>query len=901
MSIENNNAEDRFEQELEDFFFNQTEDGFSYGKLNATQDFDDEPYDAVSQDDIDNEIAALAADQLNNHQIDPALQNVADEVAQAIDVAEQISAADESENDESEIVNGQDRVSIDEGFEDAFIGAMDKETKERITNINLLNTLLDNEADSEQRKVIEENLGKERDYIRKKDFDEHQQWKEWAKKREFNPKAPSPDDAFLALLKELGMTKKNNFNISLNGIGFKVIDNANGSTVLQKNSGRCLISRSQVNEKTVSLALLSVGQKAGKAVWVYEPKPNSHAGTEAYYRTVIESAIKLHNEGKIKTQLNDIKIGNSHYKYILEEYRNKVSQNAVLGEENKALNSNEQNNGAEQEPDTKPMKTAIEKHVFDATYNLEKAVEKTINRVKLSTSFSKNSTARGTLDAISDIMNDKPYVARTMSKSDYVTIKAFTDLNKEMNVYKEQMDKLDTKTPEIERNLKIIDTLQATGFNPYSANKKVGMLLGDAATHTMKNVLKSLEVLDSNIRRGEDLGYTSTRYSNSANIFRERGSLFSELKASLESALIDKDVSKISDRVDVVSGHTLNRVLHKKGGSKVFPDAAKVTKFSLAGESIDMYFFEDKSGTVYEVKGTGNKFSKPEVSNLTTKNIQDLANLVGTATPYSLKIKTPEPETAPAPLKVEPVEMTKADASPAADPVTVEYVVSGQKAESTKAASEPDKVKTYTIQGEKNKPDFDMTFTNGVCVRDSVAYYIKNEVDEKSILDDIKNSHSGLMQIKKLDFMPIEEYDINNATMKWNSDSHIVNNMWITPTSRGFLLNTNADFHDANEVKAGIRDLVKLNNIDVNKINGTWTLQEFNNDIRDIKSRENFESDFKIGYSALQAVKTEFNNPSVAAVKEAEVTDEPELPKNLSDPANRGPVVKTKNRHKVSI
>lgn len=886
MSIENNTAQDKFEQELEDEFFGDNSDDqyepsardfISDDVWNEDIELREEFFGPVDPVDA---IADEFADELEEDLADQIDQDIAEQVAQAVQVAEQIAHADEPSGDQSELVNGKDRVAMDEGFEDAFIGAMDRETKESITNINLLNKLLGSETDAEQRKVIEENLNKEKNFIRRKDAAEFQQWKAWAKEREYNPKAPSPDDTFLQLLKELGMSKKNNFNISFSGMGFNVIDNATKKVVLQKKSGRCLINRNQVNEKTVSLALLSVGQKSGKAVWVYEPKPNSHTGTEAYYRTVIEAAIKLHADGKIKTQLDDIKIGNAHYKYILDEYKDKYSQNATIGAENKSLNSNEQSNGAEQLPETRPLKSDIEKHVFDSTYNLEKAVEKTINRVKLSTSFSKASTARGTLNAISDIMNNKPYVPRAMTKSDFATIKAFVDLNNEMNEYKAQMGKMENITPEIERNLKIIETLQNTGFNPYGKNKKVGLMLTDTATLSMKKVLKSLEVLDSNIRRGEDLGYTSSRYNKSANVFKERLALFSELKTAVKN----KDTSKLSERADVVSGYVLNKVLHKKGGRNIFPDTAKVTKVTLSGESIDMYFFEGKNGSVYEVKGTGNKYSKPELSSFTMKQI---ANLRVHVELDSGKLDlTAKPDPVPEPAKPEQA------ASPAAAPVVASPVP-----ESTKAANAPvDKVETFTIQGERNKPDFDMTFKNGVCVRDGVAYYVAGEVNEKSVLDDIKNQHPDILQIKKLPAVPAIESEINNAEMKYNNEKNIVDGVWITPTSRGFLLHTYGSNTNVAEIKEAIKEVVKLNNIDIERVNGAFTLKEFNNDIRDIKSRDNYESDFKVGYIALLEVKAESKKVSRDQSVEFTKPIEPELPVN--DPVAQQ---KVRNRQKVSV
>lgn len=818
--------------------------------------------------------------------LDPELMSIADQMSAAVKLADEISDLEEPILDESELVNGEnkyDKISVDEGFEDAYIGFMDKDARSSLTNISLLNKLLKDETDEEQRKILEDKIRKEHATLNKKDVEEVQKWKNWAKEREYNPKAPSPDDDFLRLVKELGLTKKANYNISFSGLGFKLVDSVNKKTILEKKSGRCLISRSNVNEKTIALALMSVDNKEGKAVYAYEPKPNSHEGTEQYYRTVIETAIKLQAEGKIKTSLDDIKIGNKFYKYILDEYKEKHHQTASLGAENVSRNSNEQRNGVGDEIKPRVEKSDLDKHVFDATYSLEKSLEKTINRVKMRTSLIKGNNAkysRATLDAISAIMQDKPYQQKAFTKADYVVIGAFADLNKEMNEYKSQMSKLENVTPEIAKNLEIIDKLQETGFNPFSKNKKIGLMLGDTATFSMRNVLKSLEILDGSIRRGIDLDYSSTRYDKTANVFDKKMAAYAEL----EGALKNNDLSKVSNRVDVVSGYTLNKVLHKEAilSKSIFPDDKKVTKFTLSGESADLYFFEGKNGTVYQVSGNGNKYSKPEKSALTMRQVNELAQKVSSqpdldVAPKVAPAEPVKPENAdvavdiakPDVVKEEPVKApvaavnedavkapaVAADAPEAANDGGVKApVVDIAQPVSAKADTEPKepKVETYSVQGSKNKPDFDMTFTDGVCVLNGVAYFIKGEVNGKTVMDDIKAEFPDIKQIKKLPYQPTDEVDLNEAKIEWKAKNPVVDDCWLVPTSRGYCVYTSGN--SQGDLTETISELAVKNNISIQEINGTWEVPEYNDDIRDIKEKDN-ESSFKEGYYALKELK----------------------------------------------
>ncbi|WP_449102023.1 hypothetical protein [Pseudomonas extremaustralis] len=806
--------------------------------------------------------------------LDDDLMSIADQMAEAIALAETLSDLDEPVIDESKFING-DRVSIDEGFEDAFIGVMDKDTRSIVSNTSMLNKLLKNETDEEQRKILEEKIRINNATLNKNDREEVQKWKTWAKEREFNPKAPSPDDDFLRLLKELGLTKKSNYNISLNGMGFKLVDSVNKRTILEKKSGRCLISRSNVNEKTISLALMSVGNKEGKAVWVYEPKPNSHEGTEQYYRSVIETAIKLQADGKIMTNLDDIKIGNKFYKYILDEYKEKHHQTAAIGAEQVSRNSNEQRNGVGDEIKPKVEKSNLDKHVFDATYSLEKSLEKTINRVKKRTSLVGDNAkySRATLDAIGDILQNRPYQQKAFTKADYVAISAFVDLNNEMNAYKAQMSKLENVTPEIAKNLEIINKLQETGFNPYTKNKKIGMMLTDTATLSMRKVLMSLEVLDGSIRRGIDLDYASTRYDKTGKVFEKKMASFAEL----EGALKNNDLSKISNRVDVVSGFTLNRVLHKDAAlsKSIFPDDKKVTKFTLSGESTDLYFFEGKNGNVYQVKGNGNKYSKPEISTLTMLQVNELSQKVSSQPDLDVAPKAAPAEpvkpanadvsvdiAAPAVAKEEPVKAPAVEnAVPVATNETPEKApaVDATQPVSAKADTAPiePKVETYSVQGHKNNDDFDMTFTDGVCVRNSIAYFIKGQVDNKTVVDDIKADYPDVKQIKKLPYEPTEEYDLNHAKIEWKTELPFVNDCLLVPTSNGYCLYIVGDAYlNREELTDTVNILLEKNNITIEAVNGAWRIQEHHDDIHAISGlQEGYVTSFKEGYNAIQVLK----------------------------------------------
>jgi hypothetical protein len=842
-----------------------------------------------------------------------------EQLAEAVAVADQIADLETPIlDDESELVNGDkslnvnlaaandfsfthknDEKSVNQGYEDTFIAFANQDIRKNITKANLLKSMFDKTENEFDKDVLGQRIRNELNYIGRKDRAEYDKWKAWAKERKYNPKAPSPDDAFLELLKEAGLRKKSNYNVSLSGFGFKLVDNVNNRTVLEKKSGRCLISRSNVDERTVSLALLSVGQKEGKAVWAYEPKPNSHEGTEKYYRTVIEAAIKLHADGKIKTTLEDIKIGNKHYEYILDEYKNKYTQNAALGSEIKSRNSNEQNNGIGDIDKPIVEKSSVDKHVFDATYNLEKSVERALNRAKATTKFSNNKVARGTLDAIADVVNGRPLKHKMFSKEDYTVIGAFVNLHKEIEEYKKAMSKVEPLTADIERTLDIVNKLQETGFNPYSKNKKIGLMLTDSATLTMKKVIMSLEVLDSQIRKNNDLDYSSLRYDKTTNVFKKKLAAFT----ALDNALKNGDLDKISNRVDTVSGYTLNKVLDKnvKTAKGIFPTDKKVTRFGLAGESADLYFYEGKNGSVYKVKGNGNKYSKPELTNFTMKQIAELKEKVMSQPDLDLSVKVEQPA-----VPVTPVERPSAE--PVATAKTEEVApVSESKAapEPVQAVAEPvkqDKLETFSIQSSKpNEEDFDITFKNGVAVLNSVAYYLKKEVNEKTVIEDIQAEYPDVKQIKKLDFQPTEDFDLNNALVKWKADIEPVNDVFIVPTSRGYLVYSTNNLGNKEDLKGDIKQAADDFGIKVNQINGAWTIPEVNFDIRDIKEKSSkdttYESSFKTGYQALQELKAEtMPKPKI----EQEVTVEVEEPVAVEDGKQKSKT-KVKQRAKVKI
>lgn len=845
-----------------------------------------------------------------------------EQLAEAVAVAEQIADLEAPIlDDESELVNSDkslnvnlaaandfsfihknDERSVNEGYEDTFIAFANQDIRKNITKANLFKSMFDKTENEYDKDVLEQKIRNELNYIGRKDRAEYDKWKAWAKERKYNPKAPSPDDAFLELLKESGLRKKYNCNVSLSGFGFKLVDNVNNRTVLEKKSGRCLISRNNVDEKTVSLALLSVGQKEGKAVWAYEPKPNSHEGTEKYYRTVIEAAIRLHADGKIKTKLEDIKIGNKHYEYILDEYKNKYTQNAALGSEIKSRNSNEQNNGIGDIEKPIVEKSNVDKHVFDATYNLEKSVERALNRAKATTKFSNAKVARGTLDAIADVVNGRPLKHKMFSKEDYTVIGAFVNLHKEIEEYKKAMSKVEPLTPEIEKTLDIVNKLQETGFNPYSKNKKIGFMLTDSATLTMKKVIMSLEVLDSQIRKNNDLDYSSLRYDKTTNVFKKKLAAFT----ALDNALKNGDLDKISNRVDAVSGYTLNKVLDKnvKTARGIFPTDKKVTRFGLAGESADLYFYEGKNGSVYKVKGNGNKYSKPELTNFTMKQIAELKEKVMAKPELDLSVKLEQPAVPAMPVErpsVEPMAQAKpAEAAPVSESKAAPEPV---QAAPTPAVAEPvkqDKFETFSIQSSKpNEEDFDITFKNGVAVLNSVAYYLKKEVNEKSVIEDIQAEYPDVKQIKKLDFEPTEDFDLNNALVKWKADIEPVNDVFIVPTSRGYLVYSTNNLGNKEDLKADIKQAADDFGIKVNQINGAWTIPEVNFDIRDIKEKSSkdttYESSFKTGYQALKELKFE-EMPKQKA--EQEVTVEVEEPASGEDGKQKA---KTKVKQKIKV
>lgn len=234
-----------------------------------------------------------------------------------------------------------------------------------------------------------------------------------------------------------------------------------------------------------------------------------------------------------------------------------------------------------------------------------------------------------------------------------------------------------------------------------------------------------------------------------------------------------------------------------------------------------------------------------------------------------------EPVKAPAVNNAVPVATNEAPAkAPAVD---------ATQPVSAKADTEP-KVETYSVSGSRNKPDFDMTFTDGVCVRNGVAYFIKGEVDGKTIIDDIKADFPDVKQIKKLPFEPTDEVDLNEAKIEWKTENPVVNDCWLVPTSRGYCVYTTGNDLGIEDLKDTLNELAEKNNISIDEINGTWEVPEYNDDIRDIKEKDN-ESSFVEGYAALKELKGVEPEPVEVANEEyvEEATNDSEVKKTAAN------------------
>ena len=119
-------------------------------------------------------------------------------------------------------------------------------------------------------------------------------------------------------------------------------------------------------------------------------------------------------------------------------------------------------------------------------------------------------------------------------------------------------------------------------------------------------------------------------------------------------------------------------------------------------------------------------------------------------------------------------------------------------------------------------------------------------------MDDIKAEFPDIKQIKKLPYQPTDEVDLNEAKIEWKAKNPVVDDCWLVPTSRGYCVYTSGN--SQGDLTETISELAVKNNISIQEINGTWEVPEYNDDIRDIKEKDN-ESSFKEGYYALKELK----------------------------------------------
>ena len=541
----------------------------------------------------------------------------------------------------------------------------------------------------------------------------------------------------------------------------------------------------------------------------------------------------------------------------------------------------------------KPQATPEELKMTDAAYALFQAADAAANRMMANTAWNQFQFGFETIDKnavkqINNIANGKETTEVEFMKKfreDKTIVESFKKLSSEMNSFKETYGSFDNAPEKYKDVFRAVELLQKTGFNPDSKNKTWDFWHGgDASTKTLKKMSAGMKGVCALINEQNNFNFATLDKNDMSDIKRRAG-VMGKFKSQLEQG----DASSASNYSSVMKGSELNAVSNKNSNkSKMFPDNATVYKFNMSGEGVDLYFFAGDGG-MQMIAGSGNKYSKPQRTNLAPNELLQMLK-VAEANDYNADIKQEAKPDAPKHDVIDDIEKDFMS------PEELKALANGKKPEAAKEAvpDVPEHVPVidkFTIQsGNKT---FDMEFKDGIANHAGVAYVLKKYADDvDKTVEDILEKNDKVLAIKVLDTLPMDASCLLGAKAVYETREkpELVDNMYSIPGVTGHLVYELENFDG--EIKHSVKDRVKLAceaaGITVDMANGVFKTDVHSYSLNEIKMSEVEGEDYsnKQGYYALKDLQKELEKESKKVVGIKPEVDVAETAKNA--PADKG-------------
>lgn len=512
----------------------------------------------------------------------------------------------------------------------------------------------------------------------------------------------------------------------------------------------------------------------------------------------------------------------------------------------------------------KPQATPEELKMTDAAYALFQAADAAANRMMANTAWNQFQFGFETIDKnavkqINNIANGKETTEVEFMKKfreDKTIVESFKKLSSEMNSFKETYGSFDNAPEKYKDVFRAVELLQKTGFNPDSKNKTWDFWHGgDASTKTLKKMSAGMKGVCALINEQNNFNFATLDKNDMSDIKRRAG-VMGKFKSQLEQG----DASSASNYSSVMKGSELNAVSNKNSNkSKMFPDNATVYKFNMSGEGVDLYFFAGDGG-MQMIAGSGNKYSKPQRTNLAPNELLQMLK-VAEANDYNADIKQEAKPDAPKHDVIDDIEKDFMS------PEELKALANGKKPEAAKEAvpAVPEHVPVidkFTIQsGNKT---FDMEFKDGIANHAGVAYVLKKYADDvDKTVEDILEKNDKVLAIKVLDTLPMDASCLLGAKAVYETREkpELVDNMYSIPGVTGHLVYELENFDG--EIKHSVKDRVKLAceaaGITVDMANGVFKTDVHSYSLNEIKMSEVEGEDYsnKQGYYALKDLQKE--------------------------------------------
>lgn len=541
--------------------------------------------------------------------------------------------------------------------------------------------------------------------------------------------------------------------------------------------------------------------------------------------------------------------------------------------------------------------TPDELKMTDAAYALFQAADAAANRMMANTAWNQFQFGFETIDKnavkqINNMANGKePTEVEFMKKfrEDKTIVESFKKLSSEMNSFKETYGSFDNAPEKYKDVFRAVELLQKTGFNPDSKNKTWDFWHGgDASTETLKKMSAGMKGVCALINEQNNFNFATLDKNDMSDIKRRAG-VMGKFKSQLEQG----DASSASQYSSVLSGRELNAVSNKNSNkTKMFPDNATVYKFNMSGEGVDLYFFAGDGG-MQMIAGSGNKYSKPQRTNLAPNELLQMLK-VAEGNDYKADVKPDvKQEAKPDAPKNDVIDDIEKEFM---SPEELKALANGKKPEAAKEAVPVDPehvpvVDKFTIQsGNKT---FDMEFKDGIANHAGVAYVLKKYAgDIDKTVEDILENNPKVLAIKVLNTLPMDASCLLEADSKYETREKpaLVDGMYCIPGVTGHLIYElrNQDGKYKHTLEERMELAAEAAGVTVDKVNGVFMTDVHSYSLNEIKMSEVEGEDYsnKQGYYALKDLQKELRKEPKKVVGINQGVDVAETAKHA--PADKG-------------